>query len=149
MSFVAAATHETSAAPERVFDTLTDHDAWDRWMPSSFRPAGRSVGALRPGARLRVRIAASRRLPLPAILEVTVAERPRTITWCGGLRGVLFAEHRFHFDHRDGGGTRIRSEETWTGRLARVLERVVRPLAEKVGKDQIEALARAAESRDG
>jgi uncharacterized protein YndB with AHSA1/START domain len=107
VTFVAEATRVTAATPERVFDTLAHHDAWGAWMPASFRPKGKRHGTLRAGARPKVRIAAGL-VAVPAKLEVTVADRPREITWCGGVPG-LYAEHRFLLEPLDTGGTRIRS----------------------------------------
>ena len=141
MAFVAEAAVEADAPPEAVFDRLVDFASWGAWMPRSFRPASAAPATLAPGASLRVRIAHGP----PARLDVTVCDRAREVTWCGGLAGVLRAEHRFLFDPiGDGKRTRIRSVETWRGALAPLVRPVVKRLAERIGRQQIDALARAA-----
>jgi hypothetical protein len=139
MSFVAEASRTFEVAPEVAFDRLADHPSWKEWMPASFVPLSRARGALRVGDRLRMRIA---RAPLPAIIEVTVVDRAKEITWKGGVPGVLHAEHRFLFEADGDGRTRVRSVETWHGALARILRRFVKPVAERIGAEQLEGLAR-------
>ncbi len=113
-------------------------------MPRSFRPAGRTAGrTLREGEAFKVKLA---RMPVPAKLRVSTSDRPRELSWRGGIRGLLAAEHRFLFDAEgDGTKTRVRSVETWTGALSGILRRVVDPLATKIGSQQLEALARSLE----
>jgi hypothetical protein len=141
LSFVAEAEITVSSPPEVVFDRLLDHASWHDWMPRSFRPIARTPEKLSVGARIKTQIA---RAPVPTVLEVTVCDRPREITWCGGTRGLLRAEHRFLFEPTPSGGTRIRSVETWRGILSLVVKPIVKRVAEKIGKKQIEALAKAA-----
>ncbi len=139
MAFIAQASRTLRVKPEVAFDKLADFPSWEDWMPKSFRPASKQSGALRVGDRVRVRISG---MPAPATIEVTVVDRAREITWCGGPRGVLRAEHRFLFEpHED--GAIVRSVETWTGALAPILKFIVKPGAERVGLQQLAALARA------
>jgi hypothetical protein len=139
MSFVAEASRTLGVPPEVAFDRLADHPSWKEWMPRSFTPLSPARGALRVGDRLRMRIA---RAPFPAVIEVTVVERAKEIAWRGGVAGVLHAEHRFLFESDGKGGTRVRSVETWRGALAAVLRRFVRPVAERIGAEQLDGLAR-------
>jgi hypothetical protein len=141
VSFIAEASREADAPPERVFDRLADFGSWHEWMPKTFRPVGREPAILSAGARIKTRIGRG----VLAKLEVTVCERPREITWCGGLPGVLRAEHRFLFEPTsDGKKTRIRSVETWRGALTPFLRPIVKRLAEKIGQQQVDAIAKAA-----
>jgi hypothetical protein len=142
--FVARAERVIAVSPERAFDRLADLSSWSSWMPKSFRPAGSTAGRTRleQGDTFKVRIA---RMPMPSKLKVSASDRPRELSWRGGLRGVLAAEHRFLFDAEGDGKTRVRSVETWTGALAGVLRRFVDPVATKVGGQQLEALARSLE----
>lgn len=143
MPFVAEAERRYESPPEEVFDRLADARAWKGWMPRSFRPTSTPAEPLRAGDRLRVRVAGGP----PTSLEVVVADRPRELTWTGGVRGLLFAEHRFLLEHRDDGGTLIRSVEVWSGALASLTRRIVKPLAERIGRAQLEGLARALAQR--
>lgn len=141
MLFTAEASLTIPAAPEVVFDRLADHASWFDWMPATFRPLGAARGALRVGDVVKMRIA---RLPVPIPIEVYVMDRAREITWGGGSP-LLAARHRFLFEP-EAGGTRVRSVETWEGALDGVLRRVIKPLAERIARDQLEAL-RAAVTR--
>lgn len=140
MSFVVEASRTVAASPEAAFDALADYPSWRGWMPRSFRPVEPAAGALREGDRLRVRVGGS---PFATRLEVTVADRPREITWTGGARALLWAEHRFLFEAAGGGGTRIRSVETWRGALAPFVRFVLAPVAARIGAQQLAGLARA------
>jgi hypothetical protein len=107
---------------------------------------GRSKGPLRQGDSIRVRIAG---MPMAAKLSVSVTKRPDgkegtssgEITWTGGVRGLLWAEHRFLFEPKEG-GTRVRSVETWHGALAPLFQKAIQKQAERIGAEQLAGLAR-------
>ena len=139
MSFVAEAERAYAPPPDAVWDRLADASSWRAWMPRSFRPTSTPDAPLGRGDRVRVRILHGP----PATLTVTVADRGRALTWTGGTRGVLFAEHRFVFERRADGGTFVRSIETWSGGLAPLVRRLVQPLAVRIVRAQLEGLARA------
>lgn len=141
MPFLAEASLEIAVAPDVAFDKLLDFSTWASWMPPSFRPvsAARQSGPLRVGERISVRIGRS---PFPSPLTVSIVDRPRTIAWRGGVGKLLFAEHVFRFEAK-GDATVVRSQELWDGRIAPALRPVVKRLAERVGREQLEALARA------
>jgi hypothetical protein len=140
VTFVAEASIHLSVPPDVAFDALADHASWPDWMPRSFRPVGPSQGTLRSGRRLLVYIAGA---PVATPIVVSWVERAREIAWGGGVRGVLAAEHRFLFEPDGSGGTWIRSVEIWSGALAWVARPVVKPLAERVGAEQLAGIARA------
>lgn len=140
-SFVAEAEITIDEEPESIFARLADVGSWPSWMPASFLLT--SPVAARPaqvGDRFRVKILGS---PFASPLEVSKCEAPRLLAWTGGQRGMLTAEHRFALEPLDGGKTRVRSIETWQGTLAPLLRFAVKPLAERLGREQLEALAKA------
>jgi hypothetical protein len=110
MSFVASASCTLPVSADVAFDRLADHESWERWMPKSFRPVGRTQGRLIPGKRLRVRILGSL-LPVP--IRVGVVDRPRELGWGGGVRGFFLADHRFLFESKGESEVEVRSVETW------------------------------------
>ncbi len=142
MSFVAEAELIIDAPPARVFDRLADFASWPTWMPRSFIPVVRpgEPSPLRLDDRFRVKIAGG---PFASTLRISVLERPREIAWRGGLRGLLWAEHRFVLEPDGDRRTRVRSIETWRGALAGLTRRFVKPLAVKIGGEQLKGLARA------
>jgi carbon monoxide dehydrogenase subunit G len=139
MPFVAKGSRHVSVTPEVAFDRLADYASWADWMPQSFRPTGSPSGALVIGRKIRVRVGG---LPGVTTIEVSEARRPAEIAWQGGLPGVLFADHRFLFE-ADGDGTKVTSLETWSGALASLARLFIQPMAERIGGQQLEALARA------
>lgn len=141
MAFLAEAETTTTASPEAVFDRLVDFASWHDWMPPTFRPLARETATLHAGARIKTKIA---RLPGPQVLEVTVCDRPREVTWRGGVPGLVRAEHRFLLEPLENGGTRIRSVETWRGPLALAMKPIIKRVAERIGRQQIDAIAKAA-----
>jgi hypothetical protein len=142
MPFIAEASRNLTSARDVAFDRLADYASWPKWMPRSFRPV-KAAGVLRAGDKLRVRVGGS---PFATRLHVTVVDRPREITWCGGVRRVLWAEHRFLFETDGTGGARVRSVETWHGALAPIVRFILKPLAERIGEAQLAGLARALSS---
>jgi len=109
-------------------------------MPASFRPHGNASGALSLGMRIEVLIDG---LSGPAKLEVSRFQRPSEIAWRGGIPGVLSAEHRFVFDSDGATRTRVTSIETWSGFLSFFARRLIERSSERVGGEQLDALARA------
>ena len=138
MSFVAQASLVLPVSAEVAFDRLADHDSWASWMPASFRPVGKTTGRLRGGAKVRVRVLGS---ALPVSIRVRVVDKPREIAWGGGVAGVFLADHRFLFEPKGDSAVEVRSVETWSGVIARVFRRALLPQAERVGRDQLAALA--------
>lgn len=142
MPFVAQSDLHVPALPEAVYDVLADHAAWSSWMPKSFRPVGSSPGTLTVGSRFRVRIFDGP----PSALRVTIGDRGRQLTWTGGLRGALHADHHFYFEPENG-GTRVVSAERWSGALGSIAKPIVEPLATRVGREMLDGLARAVAKR--
>ncbi len=143
MSFVAEAERTIEAPPQRVFDRLVDVASWPTWMPRSFVPVLRkgTPSPLRLGDRIKVKVAGG---PLPTTIRMSKVERPTEVAWRGGVRGLLWAEHRFVLEAVGDRRTRVRSIETWRGALSRVLRGIVLPLAIRVGDEQLAGLDRAA-----
>ena len=141
MPFIAEASRIIAASPELIFDRLADNPSWSEWMPKSFSPVGPSDGPLKVGSRPRVRVAP---MPTSTRLNVVVAERGRELAWSGGNL-LLHAHHRFLFEPAEGNQTRVRSVETWAGLLAPLMKSFVKAAAEKIGMEQLDALARSLE----
>ena len=143
MSFVAEAERTIEAPAQRVFDRLIDVASWPDWMPRSFLLIVRSgtPSPLRLGDRIKVKVAGG---PLPTTIRVSKLARPSELAWQGGVRGLLWAEHRFVLEPVGDRRTRVRSIETWHGALARLLRGIVLPLAVRIGNEQLAALDRAA-----
>lgn len=146
MSFIAEAERTIEAPAQRVFDRLADFASWPTWMPRSFVPLVRGAPSpLRLGDRVRVKVGGA---PTASTLKITVLERPREIAWRGGIRGLLWADHRFVLEAISPTRTRVRSIETWNGALAGLLRRIVEPAAIKIGGQQLAGLDKAATLTD-
>jgi hypothetical protein len=90
--------------------------------------------------RLRVKILGS---PLPSPIRVMVVDRAREMTWGGGVPGLVLARHSFLFEPK-GDSVEVQSIETWSGALALVLRPIILPMAERVGREQLEGLEKGA-----
>jgi uncharacterized protein YndB with AHSA1/START domain len=139
---VAAAEAEIAADAETVWEVLTELENWPSWNPdvSSVQVEGR----VEPGSTFRWK--AGRARITSTIREV---ERPRVIGWTGRTAGID-AVHVWRLEPR-GGGTLVRTEESWEGMLVRILRgRLQRSLQGAVdgGLGHLEAEAeRRAKSR--
>ena len=72
---------DIQASPERVWEALTDFDAYAEWNPFIVQAAGRAV----PGSRLELRMRLPGRRPTSFRPEVLDAEPGRRLRWLGRL----------------------------------------------------------------
>ncbi len=97
------------ATPQRVWNVLTDFEAYPQWNPFI-----RSVrGPVAPGKVIRVELQQPGSGIMTMKPEVLVFEEPRAFRWIGHLlfRGLFDGEHRFDIrDNGDGSSTFIQSE---------------------------------------
>ena len=103
---------EIAAAPDAVWSVLTDFERWPRWNPDV---KSMSVdGGVAPGSVFTWRSG-------PATITSTIerVDPPRLIAWTGRTFG-LSARHVYRLDPRDG-RTRVHTEESFAGWLARLL----------------------------
>jgi hypothetical protein len=138
MPFVVCASQLLSVPAPTAFDRLVDHESWSSWMPASYRPIGKSVGRLAEGSVFRAQIEG---IPFPATCKVCVVRSPSELAWRGGVRGLLWAEHRFLFEPKGPTSVEVVSAETWHGPLAMLLRGVIERGASKIGREQLAALA--------
>src|SRR5918999_4725227 len=88
---------EIQGSPERVWEVLTDFDAYQEWNPFMVEAEGRAV----VGQRLRVRMRPpGRRRPTTFRPRVLEAEPGRRLRWLGRLLvpGLFDGEHRFSIE---------------------------------------------------
>lgn len=139
LSFVAEAERSVPHSAAACFARLADFSTWSRWMPPAFVPVDGPKQQMAPGDPLRVRIGG---VPGVTPMRVIHVEPGRSVAWTGGVPGVLKAVHEFRFEATDS-GTRMRSIETWSGAMAfGPVAWKVRKQAEKIGRLQLEGLAR-------
>ena len=70
-----------------------------------------------------------------------MARSPEELTWVGGRKGILWAEHRFLFEARGAASVEVVSVESWQGALAALLRPGIEPGAKRVAREQLAALA--------
>lgn len=105
---------EVAAAPEIVWDVLTDIAGWPGWNPDV--KSASLEGPLAPGMQFRWKAG-------PGTITSTLqrVEPPRSIAWTGRTMGIE-AVHVHRLEPR-GDATLVRSEESWDGLLVRLLRR--------------------------
>jgi hypothetical protein len=123
---------EIDAAPQRVWDVLTDFASYGEWNPFI-----RSiVGKPDVGSRVRVRIEPPDGRGLTLKPTVRSADPARELSWLGRLLvpGVFDGEHRFRLEPLDGDRTRFTQSERFRGVLVpltgKVLEKTQRGFEE-------------------
>ncbi len=135
---------EIDAAPERVWQVLTDFEAYPEW--NSFITS--IAGEARMGAQLTIRVepVGGRAMTFkPRVVRCDTAEEFR---WIGRLLlpRVFDGEHIFQLSASDGGGTHFVQREEFGGVLVGPLLRMVRTGSEKGFVAMNEALKARAEA---
>jgi uncharacterized protein YndB with AHSA1/START domain len=100
------------APPERVWATLTAIDRWPEWNPD-VREAVLD-GPLAPGSTFRWKAG-----PGTITSTLLAVDVPALVAWKGSTYGIK-AVHVWRLQ-RDGGGTTVRTEESWDGLPVRLL----------------------------
>jgi len=109
---------DIDATPQRVWDILTDFDAYPTWNPFVTRIAGTP----QVGARLDVRLEPPGGMSItmhPTLLEVVPAS---SLRWLGHLLvpGVFDGAHHFLLEPLEDNRTRFIQQERFTGLLVSV-----------------------------
>ena len=122
---------EIGAPIEVVWDVLTGIDRWPTWNSDV-----KSVSIEGPAAAgMSFRWKAG-----PGTITSTVVrmERPRLIAWNGRTLGIR-ARHDWHLEPRDG-RTRVRTEESYDGLVARLLRRPLQKMLDRTLEDGVQSL---------
>lgn len=135
---VAEAEAEIAADPETVWDVLTGFETWPSWNPDAAWVS--FDGAVEEGAVFRWK--AGRATITSTLRQV---ERPTFIGWTGKTIGIR-AVHVWHLEPR-GGGTHVKTEESWQGILVRILRGRMQKNLEGVLEDGLKRLGAEAERR--
>ncbi len=109
---------DINAAPEAVWDILTDLDHYADWNP--FIVSGH--GKVDVGERLTNRMQPPEGKPMTFKPSVTVAEPNQVFEWLGhlGLPGIFDGRHRFELEPT-ASGTRLVQSEQFSGVLVRFM----------------------------
>jgi len=127
-----------AAPPQGVWEVLTRFEDWPNWNPDvksmSF------AGPLGPGAEFRWKAG-----PGTIVSTLERVEQPSYISWRG--RGLTIkAYHEWWLEPRDG-GTHVRTEESFSGLLARLLRGMLEKTLDKTLIDGLVHLKHEAERR--
>ncbi|MEM8904993.1 MAG: SRPBCC domain-containing protein [Actinomycetota bacterium] len=111
-------TIEIAATPDAVWAVLSDVTSWPAWDSGVT-----SVdGTLALGERITVSVAANPGRSFP--LEVTELHPPHRMVWTGGRPlGLFRGERTYTVEPVDGGGSRFRMTERFSGLLAGLITR--------------------------
>jgi hypothetical protein len=129
---------EIAAPPQVVWEVLTRFENWPNWNPDvksmSF------PGPLAPGTEFRWKAG-----PGTIVSTLDRVEAPNYIAWSGRTL-TINAYHEWWLEPRDG-GTHVRTQESFSGLLARLLRATLQKALDKSFKDALERLKREAERR--
>ncbi len=129
---------EIAAPPEVVWDVLTQFEQWPQWNPDV-----RSMsfgGPLAPGSEFRWKAG-----PGTIVSTLERVEPPRAVVWRGRTMSIK-AIHEWRLEPHER-GTRVETEEAFSGMLARLFRGQLQKTLDKSLSDGLEHLKREAESR--
>jgi hypothetical protein len=139
---------DIDATPERVWQILTDFDAYPQWNPFMARASGTPVRGER--LTIRMRPEGGRAVTFrPTVREVVPQRRLR---WLGHLLvpGIFDGEHSFTIEPLDTGGVRLVQQEDFRGvlvpLLARSLDRRTLPAFQRMNRALKQRAERAHDS---
>jgi hypothetical protein len=124
------------ATPERVWQVLTDFQAYPRWNPFMTRVSGTPA----PGERLTIHMQPEGGRAMTFRPTVREAVPHRRLRWLGHLLvpGIFDGEHSFTIEPLDGGGVRLVQQEDFRGilvpLLAKSLDRRTLPAFERMNR---------------
>jgi hypothetical protein len=109
------------ATPEKVWQVLTDFDAYPQWNPFMTRASGTPAA----GERLTIRMQPAGGRAMTFRPTVREAVPRRRLRWLGHLLvpGIFDGEHSFTLEPLDGGGVRLVQQEDFRGVLVPLLAR--------------------------
>jgi len=129
---------QIAAPPQTVWDVLTRFENWPNWNPDvksmSFE------GPLAPGSTFRWKAG-----PGTIVSTLDRVEPPRHVSWHGKTL-TIDAYHQWWLEPRDG-GTFLRTEESFSGLLAKILRGPLQKTLDKSFEVGLERLKVEAERR--
>jgi hypothetical protein len=129
---------EIAAPPEVVWDVLTGFGQWPQWNPDvksmSFE------GPVAPGSEFRWKAG-----PGTIVSTLEEVDPPRLVRWRGRTMSIS-AIHEWRLEPK-GGGTRVETEESFSGLLARVFSRSLEKTLDRSLEQGLEHLKGEAERR--
>jgi uncharacterized protein YndB with AHSA1/START domain len=117
---------DIAAPPERVWEVLSDVEAWSEWTPTVTSVQRLDDGPLRTGSRAKI---LQPRIPETEYV-VTELEPGRSFTWVAKGPGVLTTA-RHDATPLPNGGTRVRLSVEQAGWLGSVMGRFYRGLTDR------------------
>ena len=138
---------EIHAAPEIVWDVITDLDRYAEWNPFIVEAAGK----LAVGERLTNRLQPPGGKTTTFRPTVTEVETGETFEWLGrfGRAGIFDGRYRFEVQPTPSGGTTVTHTEQFTGVLVRMMRSSLDSQTKAGFEAMNEALKARAESRTG
>jgi hypothetical protein len=129
---------QIAAPPQTVWDVLTRFENWPNWNPDvksmSFE------GPLGPGSTFRWKAG-----PGTIVSTLDRVEPPRHVSWHGKTL-TIDAYHQWWLEPRED-GTFVRTEESFSGLLAKILRGPLQKTLDKSFEDGLERLKVEAERR--
>lgn len=127
---------DIDATPERVWQVLTDFDAYPQWNPFLLQANGTPVSGQR--LTIQMRPEGGRAMTFRPVVREVVPQR--RLRWLGHLLvpGIFDGEHSFTIEPLESGGVRLVQQEDFRGILvplfARSLDRRTLPAFESMNR---------------
>ncbi|MCZ7534012.1 MAG: SRPBCC family protein [Acidimicrobiia bacterium] len=126
------------ATPVAVWGLLSDIDQWPSWNPDV--KSAHLVGQLRPGSKFTWKAG-----PGTIRSELADVEEPSVLAWTGTTLGIR-AHHSWKLEQIET-GTRILTDETWSGLLPRLFRTSMTRTLQKAIDNGLKSIREAVEKQ--
>ncbi|MEM8924240.1 MAG: SRPBCC domain-containing protein [Actinomycetota bacterium] len=127
------------AAPQTVWDLLSDAEAWKSWNPTIISIAGPiEVGS-------KVELVSTLNPKRTFTLNVTEMSAPSRMVWSDGMPLGLFKGERTYRVEPDGDGSRFTMTEVYTGPMAPLITKAIPDMTDNFA-EFADGLKKAAEA---
>ncbi len=119
MSTLSASRSIEVAAPiDEIWKVIMDVKGWPDWKP--FIPKAKIAGGydtLSNGSKIKMSLVAVGQAPAPLSVTICDFNRPNSLAWEGGVKGLVHAVHAFEFKDLGDDKTLVTSKEEFNGAL--------------------------------
>jgi hypothetical protein len=132
---------EVNAPLDKIWEEIIKVGEWPKWKPFVTKASiAGGYEALTNGSTFKMSLKVGGPAAVPLSAKITEFDRPRSLKWGGGVKGLLTAEHGFRFEEQ-GGKVKVTSWEHFSGALLGfVLLMVSKEDLEKLHEDWVAAI---------
>ena len=114
---------EVNASIDEIWKEIIDVKSWPDWKPfvTKAKIAG-GYETLSNGSKIKMSLIIVGQAPVPLSVTVCDFNRPTSLAWYGGVKGLVYAVHAFDFKDMGENKTLVTSKEEFNGALVGLLK---------------------------